>query len=56
MYPWYRGSTGKDFDLRADDVQGVRALYGELLTQISFTEFSHLFDLQGVSWCGVISK
>ena len=28
MYPWYRGSTGKDFDLTNDDIRGIQHIYG----------------------------
>ena len=28
MYPWYRGNGGQDFDLNADDIVGVRKIYG----------------------------
>eukprot|EP00795_Rhopilema_esculentum_P002412 gene2412-18061_t len=31
MYPWYRGSTGKDFDLTNDDVRGIQHIYGPAL-------------------------
>ena len=29
MYPWYKGNTGGEFDLREDDILGIQALYGE---------------------------